>query len=230
MSSRSTVAWAASARRRTSASAERSAARKSAAPPLASMSATTRAPLSASRPCTSTRAPACPSLRATSQPTPSVEPVTSAVFPLNCSIPGLFTSLDERDYFGMPGAQSRRSRRLKRSQPVQPGAKKRRGQARRTAGLFEGGTRSWNPFPSPVRPRRPQRSRQFNTLSPAARRQRAICPARAVPWCRHPLCRPQASRRSPTCLQWTSIRWTITQPKIALHTGEWKLAGFRSRR
>ena len=37
----------ASARRRTSASAERSAARKSAAPPLASMSATTRAPLSA---------------------------------------------------------------------------------------------------------------------------------------------------------------------------------------
>src|ERR1700730_1374962 len=93
MSSRSTVAWVASARRRTSTSAERSAARKSAAPPLASMSATTRAPLSASRPCTSTRAPACPSLRTTSRPTPSVEPVTSAVFPLSFSIPGLLTSL-----------------------------------------------------------------------------------------------------------------------------------------
>ena len=43
MSSRSAVAWASSARRRTSASAERSAARKSAEPPLALMSATTRA-------------------------------------------------------------------------------------------------------------------------------------------------------------------------------------------
>ena len=67
-------------KRRTSASAERSAARKSAAPPLASVSPRTRAPLSASRPCTSTCAPACPSLRATSRPTPSVEPVTSASF------------------------------------------------------------------------------------------------------------------------------------------------------
>src|SRR5437588_850913 len=90
-------ARAASARRRTSASAERSAERKAATPPLASMSATTRAPLSASRPCTSTCAPACPSLRATSRPTPSVEPVTSAVFPLSFSIAGLLTGLDERD-------------------------------------------------------------------------------------------------------------------------------------
>ena len=45
------------------------------------------------------------------RPTPSVEPVTSAVFPLSFSIPGLLTWLDERDYFGMPGVRSRRSRR-----------------------------------------------------------------------------------------------------------------------
>ena len=65
----------------------------------------------ASRPCTSTRAPDCPSLRATSRPTPSVEPVTSAVFTLSFSIAGLVTGLDERDYFGMPGVRSRHSRR-----------------------------------------------------------------------------------------------------------------------
>jgi hypothetical protein len=57
--------------------------KESAAPPLASMSTTARAPLSASRPWTSTRAPACPSLRAPSRPTPSVEPVTGALFLLS---------------------------------------------------------------------------------------------------------------------------------------------------
>src|SRR5207248_1026726 len=97
--------------------------------------------------CTSTCAPASPSLRATSRPTPSVEPVTSAVFPLSFSIAGLLTGLDERDHFGIPGVRSRHSRRLKRSQPVQPGAKKRRGEL----GLrlsFEGGTSSSNPSSS----------------------------------------------------------------------------------
>jgi hypothetical protein len=48
------ISWAAPPRRRTSASTERSAPRKAAEPPLASMSATARASRSASRPCTST--------------------------------------------------------------------------------------------------------------------------------------------------------------------------------
>ena len=48
-------------------------------------------------------------LRATSRPTPSVEPVTSAVFPLTFSIPSLLSWLEEPDYFGMPKARSRRS-------------------------------------------------------------------------------------------------------------------------
>jgi hypothetical protein len=52
--------------------------------------------------------------------------VTSAVFPLSFFTPGLLTWLDERDYFGMPGARIHHSRRLKGSQPVQSGAKKRR--------------------------------------------------------------------------------------------------------
>src|SRR5271166_1696491 len=41
---------------------------------------------------------------------------------------GLLTSLDEQDYFAMPGARSHRSRRSNRSQPVQPGAKKTKGE------------------------------------------------------------------------------------------------------
>ena len=48
-------------------------------------------------------------LRATSRPTPSVEPVTSAVFPLTFSIPSLLSWLEEPDYFGLPKARSRRS-------------------------------------------------------------------------------------------------------------------------
>src|SRR5215471_377789 len=139
MSSRSTVAWAVTARRRTSASAERSAARKPAAPPLASISATTRAPLSASRPSSSTRAPACPSLRATSRPTPSVDPVTRTVFPLCFSIPDLLTWLGERDYLGLLRVRSHRSRRLKTIAAGGGVREKRRGELA-TAVLFDYGT------------------------------------------------------------------------------------------
>jgi hypothetical protein len=50
------------------------------------MAATTRWPRGWSRPWINTRAPASPSLSATTRPTPSVEPVISAVFPFNVLI------------------------------------------------------------------------------------------------------------------------------------------------
>src|SRR4051794_34501565 len=85
ISSRSVASCTALARRRASAKLLRSALKKVAAPPAFSISATTRAPLSASRPCTRTRAPPSASWRATNRPTPSVDPVTSTVFPISFS-------------------------------------------------------------------------------------------------------------------------------------------------
>src|SRR5262249_33945711 len=82
------VASAAPARRRTSVSAEVGRKERRRAATGLYLGDDASASL-ASRPCTSTRAPACASLEATSRPTPSVEPVTSAVFPLRFSNPTL---------------------------------------------------------------------------------------------------------------------------------------------
>ena len=75
------VRCTASARRRTSTKAEMSACKNSAGPPPALLAETTCSPRARSRPCTSTRHPSWPSVSATTRPTPSVEPVMSAVFP-----------------------------------------------------------------------------------------------------------------------------------------------------
>src|ERR1051325_6879957 len=89
VSSRSVVPCTAAARLRTPARLARSALKNVAAPPTFSISATACAPLAASRPCTRTRTPFSPSRRATTRPTPSVDPVTSTVLSVNFSERGL---------------------------------------------------------------------------------------------------------------------------------------------
>src|SRR6201996_1018301 len=70
-----------SASRPTASKSARSAARKRAVPPAASISATASAPRAASRPLPTTSAPSAASCFATSRPIPEVPPVTSAFLP-----------------------------------------------------------------------------------------------------------------------------------------------------
>src|SRR5262249_55008400 len=80
MSNRSHSWRTVSARRRTSASEEKSARKKAAEPRLAArISLSNCSPRVRSRPWIRTRAPPSASRRATSRPTPSVDPVTSTV-------------------------------------------------------------------------------------------------------------------------------------------------------
>src|SRR5207245_704919 len=79
----------AACRTNAAASASRSmcASTKSAWPPLASISAATRLPRSASRSANATRAPSATNRRTVASPMPDAPPVTAAIFPLSRARP-----------------------------------------------------------------------------------------------------------------------------------------------